>query len=234
MKKTLLTLLGFAAFSLAGVNAQTVITSWNFFGQNSTTNPTTSDPYLVSSNLDASTLSRGAGAPASAGNNSFRTTGFGNSTFTIDRDRYFEFTLTPNSGYMASVTALNANMQGTASFFAAPGTQNQFAYSTNGVDFTAIGSPVVRTAAGYLGSIDTSGITSLQNFTDALTFRFFAVGQTSTGGWGFISANSTSAADGLIVTGSVDVVPEPSTWALIGLGTAFVLWRIRRKVATRA
>lgn len=29
-------------------------------------------------------------------------------------------------------------------------------------------------------------------------------------------------------------VPEPSTWALIGLGSAFVLWRIRRKVATRA
>jgi hypothetical protein len=31
-----------------------------------------------------------------------------------------------------------------------------------------------------------------------------------------------------------EVVPEPSTWALIGLGSAFVLWRIRRKPANRA
>lgn len=35
-------------------------------------------------------------------------------------------------------------------------------------------------------------------------------------------------------TGVLSVVPEPSTWALIGLGSAFVLWRIRRKPATRA
>jgi hypothetical protein len=27
----------------------------------------------------------------------------------------------------------------------------------------------------------------------------------------------------------LDVVPEPSTWALIGMGSAFVLWRIRRR-----
>jgi hypothetical protein len=233
MKKTLLTILSLAALSLAGVNAQTVITSWNFFGQNSTTNPTTSDPYLVTPNLASSTLSRGAGAAASVGNNSFRTTGFGNSTLSITSNRYFEFTLTPASGFMTSVTALNANMAGTASFFASPGTQNQFAFSTNGVDFTAIGTPVTRTAAGYLGNIDTSAVTELQNFTNAVTFRFFAVGQTNTGGWGFTSGNATSAADGLIVTGSVNVVPEPSTWALIGLGSAFVLWRIRRKKSTQ-
>jgi hypothetical protein len=231
MKKTLLAILGLAAVSLAGVNGQTIITSWNFFGQNSTTNPTTSDPYLVAPNLASSTLSRGAGAAASVGNNSFRTTGFGNSTLSITSNRYFEFTLTPSGGFLTSVSALNANMQGTSTFFASPGTQNQFAYSTNGVDFTAIGSPVVRTAAGYLGSIDTSGITELQNFTSAVTFRFFAVGQTNTGGWGFTSANATAAADGLIVTGSVNVVPEPTTWALIGLGTAFVLLRMRRRRA---
>lgn len=29
---------------------------------------------------------------------------------------------------------------------------------------------------------------------------------------------------------NLSVVPEPSTWALIGLGTAFVLWRVRRRV----
>jgi hypothetical protein len=28
---------------------------------------------------------------------------------------------------------------------------------------------------------------------------------------------------------SITVVPEPTTWALVGLGTALVLWRLRRK-----
>jgi hypothetical protein len=32
--------------------------------------------------------------------------------------------------------------------------------------------------------------------------------------------------DGLL---AVAAIPEPSTWALIGLGGAFVLWRLRRK-----
>lgn len=236
MKKTLLTLLGLAAVSLAGVNAQTVITSWNFFGQNATTNPTTSDPYLTTANLTSSSLSRGANATASTANNSFRTTGFKNEGISITNTDYFEFSLTPAVGYTASVVSLNANMAGTASFYASPGASNQFAYSTNGADFTLIGTPTVVTAQGYLGAIDTSAVAALQNFTEAttVTFRFYASGNTTTGGWGFTSGNATSAADGLIVTGTVDVIPEPSTWALIGLGSAFVLWRIRRKVATRA
>jgi hypothetical protein len=31
-----------------------------------------------------------------------------------------------------------------------------------------------------------------------------------------------------------DVVPEPSTYALIALGTAFILWRIRRRLSTHS
>jgi PEP-CTERM motif len=27
----------------------------------------------------------------------------------------------------------------------------------------------------------------------------------------------------------ITAIPEPTTWVLIGLGTAFVLWRIRRR-----
>jgi autotransporter-associated beta strand protein len=32
-------------------------------------------------------------------------------------------------------------------------------------------------------------------------------------------------------TGTLTVVPEPSTWVLIGVGAAFVLWRLRRRKA---
>jgi hypothetical protein len=46
---------------------------------------------------------------------------------------------------------------------------------------------------------------------------------------------SSAATPGVLVDSiQVEHVPEPSTWALIGLGAAFVLWRIRRKPATRA
>ena len=37
---------------------------------------------------------------------------------------------------------------------------------------------------------------------------------------------SFTEATGILTT---SLVPEPSTWALIGLGGAFVLWRLRRK-----
>jgi hypothetical protein len=60
---------------------------------------------------------------------------------------------------------------------------------------------------------------------------------TSLTGFGFRQASGSGnlTIDTLRVgTTFAEVVPEPSTWALIGLGSAFVLWRIRRKVATRA
>jgi autotransporter-associated beta strand protein len=48
----------------------------------------------------------------------------------------------------------------------------------------------------------------------------------TSGGYDFTFTESTG-----VLTAAI---PEPSTWALIGLGSAFVLWRIRRKTANRA
>ena len=49
----------------------------------------------------------------------------------------------------------------------------------------------------------------------------------------FTSVQFSNAANGTFdsTTGSVTLgaVPEPSTWALIGIGSAFILWRTRRK-----
>jgi hypothetical protein len=46
------------------------------------------------------------------------------------------------------------------------------------------------------------------------------------------NAGSGSASDQYF--NSLTVVPEPSTYALIALGAAFVLWRVRRRVASEA
>jgi len=60
--------------------------------------------------------------------------------------------------------------------------------------------------------IDLTGISGLQNVSDTTTvyFRYYASGQTTTGGWGFNSP--TAGAYGLAFDGTISAVPEPSTW----------------------
>ena len=70
--------------------------------------------------------------------------------------------------------------------------------------------------------------------TSAVSYQLFdATGASVTGS--FASVQFSNAANGTFdsTTGSLTLgaVPEPSTWALIGLGSAFLLWRIRRKPA---
>ena len=177
------------------------IASWNFTGQS---NSVTAPASTANTNLVASPqLSRGPGASASSGANSFRTTGFGTNGISTTNADYFETSFSAAAGYKLSVTSITANLAGTASFSASPGVSNQFAYSTNGVDFVLIGTPVLRVGNGAIGPIDFSGVSALQNVPTGVTvtLRYYASGQTTTGGWGFNSPNGTI--DGLFIAGSV-------------------------------
>jgi hypothetical protein len=86
------------------------------------------------------------------------------------------------------------------------------------------------------------------NFTYTLFTGAGALGS-STGNWTSVEATGSYAGifsttdnniwtrntgDGTLWTyteslGTLTVIPEPSTWALIGVGSAFVLWRLRRR-----
>jgi hypothetical protein len=86
------------------------------------------------------------------------------------------------------------------------------------------------------------------NFTYTLFDGSGALGS-STGNWTSVEATGSYAGtfnttdyniwtrntgDGTLWTyteslGTLTVIPEPSTWALIGVGSAFVLWRLRRR-----
>ena len=57
-----------------------------------------------------------------------------------------------------------------------------------------------------------SGITALQNVpaSTTITLRYYASGQTTTGGWGFTSASSASSNDGLSIGGFVEVNNTPT------------------------
>jgi hypothetical protein len=201
MKKifTLLTI----AFAIS-ISSFAQIANWDFTGQSTGTAPT-STASAADPNLSATPIiSRGAAAVASAGNNSFRTTGFQNNGIATTNTDYFQFALSPAVGYKLSISAIDARFAGTSGFAISPGVSNQFAYSLDGSTFTLIGSPsVVIGTPATLPTIATGGIAALQNVPagTTVTFRYYASGQSTTGGWGF---NSPSAGtNGLAVSGTI-------------------------------
>ena len=188
------------------------IASWNFFGQSSPVSlaATSFNANLVST-AGANSLTRGSAAVSSSGGNSFRTQGFQNNGIATTNNDYFQITLQPAAGYKTSLAAITANFIGTASFYASPGVSSQFAYSLDGTNFTLIGSPIVNSALPLTGSFDLSGVSALQNVSagTTITLRYYASGQTTTGGWGFSSLAATpTAANGLNVLGTISTLPE--------------------------
>lgn len=191
--------------SITGGAASGNILAWDFTGE---TALDTSDAEVKNANMDSSvTLTRGADAAPSLGANSFRTTGFGQNGIIVTRNDYFQFETSASTGYQMSISTINAVCRGTTTFGAS--VQSQFAYSTDGTNFTLIGSPVVTTNGGgdHNISVNTSGVTALQNVPagTTITFRYFASGSTGTGGWGYYSSGVGNY--GLALQGAVVPVP---------------------------
>jgi hypothetical protein len=224
--------------SAAHLTEAALIVGWNFngnAGDEATVAATTYDNNLDSSKL----ITRGPNAAGSKAGDSFRTVGFSSDGISTANQDYFQVTLSATSGYTLSLSTINGKLAGTSSFAAAPGVTSQFAYSLDGANFTLIGSPsTVSGATQTLPSIDLTGISALQNISDSttVTFRYYASGQTTTGGWGFISSSAAAANDGLDFSGTLTAspVPEPGTWGAISgaglLGLCGVrAWRQRRQ-----
>jgi Secretion system C-terminal sorting domain len=184
------------------------IASWDFTGQNNVTSAAaaTFDPNLNSSNL----ITRGTDAGSSTGANSFRTKGFKNDGISVSNNDYFQITLSASTGYQLSLSSIDASFNGTATFYAVPGVTSQFAYSINGSNFVFIGSSVTS-ASLLMDMINLSSISDLQNVPSGkiVTIRYYASGQTATGGWGFYSSSAGSS--GLSIGGTVTAIsPEKS------------------------
>ena len=178
-----------------------LIAAWDFFGQ---TSPATFAATLFNANLNSSNLiTRGAGAVASSAANSFRTAGFQNNGIAVANTDYFQTTLAVALGKVLSLSDITAKFNGTGTYFATPGVTSQFAYSLNGTTFTLIGLPVTSTSLTML-PVDLTGVSALQNVPSGttVTIRYYASGQTSTGGWGFSS--SAVGDNGLAFGGSIN------------------------------
>lgn len=186
------------------------IAAWDFTGVGGTSLPT--HPAAVYNvGLDASNLvTRGPGANWSTGSNSFRTVGFQNNGIATTNTDFFQVTLSATSGNSLSLSSIDARFAGTGTFAASPGVSMQFAYSLDGTTFTLIGSPQsIIGSPSSLTQIDLTGIGALQNVPDTttITIRYYASGQTTTGGWGF---NSPAAGSyGLAIGGSISPTCTP-------------------------
>jgi|GEM_PF-1250253 len=214
MKKAYVVLAILGLIMSASVAWGQTIAGWDFTGVGSVSLPTygatTFNANLVSAS-GANNITRGATAAWSTGTNSFRTTGFQNNGIATSNTDYFQITLEAAAGHKVSLSTIDARFAGTATFYASPGVTSQFAYSLDGTTFTLIGSPVTSTSL-TMTQIDLTGVGALQNVASGttITLRYYASGQTTTGGWGF---NSPAAGqNGLAIGGTVQAF-APTTQA---------------------
>ncbi|UPQ80767.1 choice-of-anchor D domain-containing protein [Flavobacterium azooxidireducens] len=130
------------------------------------TNPNTANPYttgqVVAPNLTVSGIGRGAGALGAGANNRYNASSW--NTAAIDLTAYFEFTLTPASGYQIDFVSFvyTGQLSGGPANFAFRSSLD--GYASN------IGTP---NAAGTTISL---AVATYQGITSAVTFRFYVWG----------------------------------------------------------
>ncbi|HQQ59839.1 MAG TPA: lamin tail domain-containing protein [Kiritimatiellia bacterium] len=171
-------------------HAETILT-WTFPVSSQVSQVADSANANLDSGGDYNLLRRGDGAPATTGAG-FRTTGFQNNGIDTANADYFQIFLSAANGYALSLSGITGGYVGTGTFSADPGVSHQWAYSFDGTSFSLIGDATTRIGNGS-SSFDFSGVSALQNIaagTD-VTLRYYASGQTTTGGWGFSSQGFT-------------------------------------------
>ena len=221
MKKTLLKaiFIFFLTYSLYTIEstAQSIFTN-----QITGTNPNTSNPYTTitggappnpNANITVSGIGRGSGIVGTNANDRYNANSW--NAGSMDMNKYFEFTLTPNSGYEIDFTSFVYTGQ-------ASGTgPSSFAFRSSIDGFASnIGSP---SATGT--TINLSGA-AYQNSTTPITFRLY--------GWGASGSGGTFSVNDFTFNGTVNTtvtVPcaAPSTQAsniaiTPGSATAALTW----------
>ncbi|MFZ4678806.1 MAG: beta strand repeat-containing protein, partial [Flavobacterium sp.] len=162
------------------------------------TNPNTSNPYttgqITNSNITVSGIGRGTGIAGTNANDRYTASGW-NST-SLDINDYFEFTLTPNSGFTISFE--NFIYTGQASGTGATSVALRSSLDSFGSN---IGSATIT------GSTITLSGLSYQNITTAIKFRLY--------GWGASAAGGTFSVNSFQFNGFVNQLPAPSITSVL-------------------
>lgn len=163
------------------------------------TTPGLTSPYTTgqtfNSNITVSGIVRGPGLTGSNGNDRYNASAW--STTTFDANDYFEFTLTPNTGYqilLSSFVYTGQASSGTPTLNFRSSVDN---YTANIGSPTTTGTTISLSAAAY------------QNLTGAITFRMY--------GYGFAAGTTTFSINDFIFNGNV-VCMQPTAYAVTGGG----------------
>lgn len=208
--------LGIAIGLMAGTAGADLLVGWDFNGYAGSEVQGTST--VAHANMESPAyITRGGGVGVTGNANRFNGNHWTETSLAnaITANDYFSFTVNADPGYKFSVTNFTFNFERS---------------STGGQDWT------LRSSADSFAA-DLATFTGLANGTShaadlALTdltgveFRFYGYNGTGTAG----SAGLEGSGNDLVLNGTVSVIPEPGTLALLGAGIV-LLFNFRRRFA---
>ena len=150
-------------------------------------NPSTANPYTagqtVDANITVSGIGRGTGISAASATNRYNASSW--DTPAMDNNAYFQFTLTPNTGFEIDFVSFFFTSQASST---GPNGSNVALFSSVDGYTTTIGTPTIPAPAGSAGPNTISlSAAAYQNITGAITFRLYAWGASA--GTGTFSIN---------------------------------------------
>jgi hypothetical protein len=222
------------SFSAArSVRADMVLAGWNFHGL-AGFGPSPMAPTTRHPRVGVGGLQRGAGVTTSgtAAANAWGGTGWDSPSFAaaLGAQDFATFSLAPVDGYLLSLSSIDPyNIRRSAT---GP-TTGQWQYQIGEGGFFNLGSQITwgstTTSAGNNQSeITLTEISDLQSISETVTFRLVNWdASNSSGTWYF---NSTSAANDLVIQGTVTSVPEPGALLMVAAaGTVGIAGRRYRR-----
>lgn len=173
-------------------------------------NPSNDNPFVIgqvtNANITASGIGRGAGIAGTAAINRYNTNSWGNAAF--DANKYFTFTITPNSGYLINYSNFNVTLQKSN---ATNSPQNFVLRSSLDGFTTNIAGTVINfpgtSAANFNVSLAAAGF---QNVSASIEFRLY--GYTSG------ATTATCSVNDFIFSGTVVQAPTLYVTDLTGFG----------------
>ncbi len=205
-----------AVSGMALISQAASVIQWDFTGASG--NEASIAATTLGPDMQGGSVSRGIGLTAVSGANTFSAGGW-TGGISMDPNDYFQFTMTPNAGFMYSIDSLTYKVE--------PGGPHVWAlrsdadgYTGNLDSWSYYASGVVTQTVNLAANLD------FQDVTDTTTFRLF--------GWDTCGAPTPvsrlrSDSPGISIEGTTSAIPEPTTIVSFFLGAALCLARVLRK-----